>query len=243
MNSNLGAAGIAVGLFVVVSGAGAAQAWTRTATTGADNYLIGATGTGAGSTLKICDPTTGNYLSWSSPPANPLSANGTFEMKEGDDFLRIVTNDGWWPCGYMYRVIYNGWSLTLVGDDGSDTLIGGSGADVIMGDSPSIATCYAATTGGNDYLASGGGTDYVYGCGGDDTFDTYYGSAASTVVYGGDGADCIEAISGMTVWCHDDTPDGILDGDEDKYDDDASAEHCDPGVGHEDVIDSSLSCP
>ena len=194
---------VAVMLFGLGS-AGAAQAWTISGTSSQETWLMGSDGAGS---LIMCDTTSNNFITWPGSggvaPAEPLDQNGSVNMLGSADTFRIVTNDGVYDCGWMGRVNYSTFQMTIRGGDGDDGLIGGIGTDNIFGDSTTdIEACAEDDAGGDDYLGSGGGADFIYGCGGDDIFDTFFAPGSGTQVYGGLGADCIETLSSfVTVWC------------------------------------------
>lgn len=93
---------------------------------------------------------------------------------------------------------------TLYGGQDADTLVGGDGADLIFGNR------------GDDLIdlrTSGAGQDTAYGGEGDDTIDgsaDFVYGGASSIVYGGDGADILRPVPGShgMLWADFDPDEG-----------------------------------
>lgn len=182
-----------------------ASAWSIRGTVGDDNWILG-TNASTGE-LVICDRNANAFIPWpgsgiGAVPSSPLTEHGSIDMRGGDDVFEVAINGGNYGCGWMEYVDYDIYHLTIKGGLGNDILIGGSGVDNIFGDDTSDPdACEEDEDGGDDQLFPRGDADYVYGCGGNDAIHNDLLPEAGSVFYGGQGADCIEAVPSITLYC------------------------------------------
>lgn len=187
----------ALGLLTAVP---AHAGWTFTGTSGDDIVYIGLREVSPGvRRVYACDESgTPTWVALDNSNSQLTDSLSVIDMDAGNDELHIINlNFPESHCGEtMYGLVYNTYTLTIIGGSGDDTITGGEGIDQILGDQGTVSACQSASslgsTGNRDNLDGYYGNDLLYGCNGQDIVQDDKGTYGDTL-QGNEDIDCLEA--------------------------------------------------